>query len=173
MIEKNRPIPEEAPTLCKYFFDLTVEDNLINSLESSKTRTLEIIKTIPPSLEEYRYAEGKWTIKMVLSHIIDCERHYSYYAMCYSRKDHKAYSDMERDLYAENSNANNRTLKEIEKEYLTVREATIKLFSYMTDDMLDFKSNANNFIYTPRSLGWMASGHNIHHCNLLEDRYLK
>ena len=173
MIKITRPILSDAPKWCEYFFSLVKEDNLVDALEASKGLTMDLVQTVPISKENFSYAPGKWTIKTVFSHLIDCERYYAFYAMSYSRKDHIPIPTMSRDLFGLNDNANSRTMKDLGEEYLIVREGTIKLFSYMTDDMLDFKSNANDFVYTPRSLGWMTTGHNIHHCNLIKEKYLK
>jgi hypothetical protein len=38
--------------------------------------------------------------------------------------------------------------------------------------MLDFKFDKLP-VYTARSVGWMVVGHNVHHCNILKDIYLK
>jgi hypothetical protein len=174
MIKIGRPKPEDAPGHCNYFFNRTREDNLIDSLENSKKLTVDLIKIIPSSLEEYRYAEGKWTVKMVFSHVIDAERLYCFNAMLFSRKDNAAFADWcDRDTCAINANTAQRSLSEISDEFIAVREATIRLFSYMTDEMLDFSNKKNNFIYTARSLGWMIAGHNIHHCKLIEEKYLR
>ncbi|MFO7445526.1 MAG: DinB family protein [Ignavibacteriaceae bacterium] len=168
----NRPNNSDAPSWCLYFFDLVKEDDLIDALGSTKESTLKLIDSIPPLKENYSYAPGKWTLKTVFSHLNDCERYYAFYAMTYSRKDNIPIPNMSRDLFGANDNSNSRTLKDIGEEYLFLREATIKLFGSMTDDMLDFKSSANDFVYTPRSLGWMIAGHNIHHLNLIREKYL-
>jgi hypothetical protein len=174
MIKIGRPKPEDAPEHCKYFFSLTNEDNLIDSLENSKKLTVDLIKIIPSSLEEYCYADGKWNVKMVFSHVVDAERLYCFNAMLFSRKDNVAFADWcDRDTCALNANTTQRSLSEINEEFLAVRDATIKLFGYMTDEMLDFRNKRNNFIYTPRSLGWMITGHNIHHCRLIKEKYLR
>lgn len=52
-------------------------------------------------------------------------------------------------------------------EFLAVRQSLIYLFRSVTDEMLDFRGIANKFVFTPRSLGWMAAGHSIHHCNVI------
>lgn len=168
----GRPIAADAPDYCRYFFELTTEDNLLDSLENSKNMTMDIIKSVPVLKEEYRYAEGKWTIKMVFSHVIDCERHYSYFAMCRSRHGSVHHVELERDLYALNANTETRSLRDIGEEFLLVRESTIRLFRTMNDEMLDYKLSTDNTIYTPRSLGWMASGHTVHHCKFIKEKYL-
>jgi hypothetical protein len=53
-----------------------------------------------------------------------------------------------------------------------VREATISLFRTMTEEMLDFKDFPGEDVYSARSLGWFTAGHNIHHCNVVREKYL-
>lgn len=83
----HRPKLEDAPEYCHKYFALVKEENLLEALEHSKQSTLDLIKSIPPEKGDYSYESGKWTVKMVLSHIIDCERAYAYRAMRFSRKD--------------------------------------------------------------------------------------
>lgn len=170
----SRPFNEDAPPWCPYFFNLVPEDDLLSAFRTNKKFILDLIKAVPATKEEFKYDENKWTIKELCIHLIDTERFYTYRAMCSSRQvdiDHE-FSD-NRDIYAKNSNASNRTLKDIAEEFSTVRDATITLFSNMTDEMLDFKGFPNKMVYTARSLGWMTVGHAIHHCNILKERYLK
>jgi len=76
------------------------------------------------------------------------------------------------EKYVKDFNAVNRTLTDIADELLSVRNATISLFSTMTEEMLDFKDLPGKEVYSARSLGWFAAGHNIHHCNLIREKYL-
>jgi uncharacterized damage-inducible protein DinB len=168
----HKPDNNNSPVYCIYYFNLVKEADLLEALKNSLDMTLEFISGIPPEKENYFYSEGKWTLKQVLSHIADCERIYAYRALRFSRKDNTPLAGFEEDEYAVNANTEKRTLKEIKEEYKAIRESNIVLFKYMTDEMLDFQALANNMLYSPRSLGWMAAGHNIHHCRIIKERYL-
>ena len=168
----GRPKLEDAPNWYPYFFNLSTGNNLIEAMENNKTRMLDLIHSIPNSLENYAYAENKWTIKQVFIHLADDERYYAYKAFCYSRRVDVLLEIPQGEIYNRDFNAQNRTLKDISEELLSVRNATITLFKSMTDEMLDFKDFPGPVTYSARSLGWMVVGHNIHHCNFLEDRYL-
>lgn len=170
----SRPYNEDAPPWCPYFFSLVQEDDLLSAFQANKKYLLDLIKTVPAAKEDFRYDENKWTVKELFIHLNDTERFYTYRAMCSSRQvDIDLEFSDKRDIYAKNSNASNRTMKDIAEEFSTVRDATITLFSNMTDEMLDFKGFPNKMVYTARSLGWMTVGHVIHHCNILKERYLK
>lgn len=169
----NRPKNEDAPPWCPYFFNLVAEDNLIGAFLNNKKFTLDLISSIPISKENFKYDETKWSMKEVFIHMNDTERFYTYRAFCSSRQmDIDLEFDPNQDIYARNSNATNRTLKDIAEEFSAVREAAITLFSNMTNEMLDYKGFPNKMVYTARSLGWMTVGHNIHHCNIIKEKYL-
>jgi hypothetical protein len=170
MIQK--PEYKDIPEYCRYYIDLIKEIDLIEALNKSRDYTLKLMSSVPVEKENFSYGEGKWTLKQVMSHIADCERIYAYRALRFSRKDNTTLAGFEENEYAVNSNTSARSLKEITEEYNTIRSSTIILFEYMTPDMLDFKGIANELVYTPRSLGWMGAGHNIHHCNIIKERYL-
>lgn len=171
MIKIGRPNIEDAPSWYPYFFNLVKGDDLIGALQSNKQQMLDLINSIPPLAENHRYAEDKWTVKQVFIHLADDERYFAYKAFCCSRQVDVYLEVPQGKDYNRDFNAANRTLNDIAEELITVREATISLFKHMTDAMLDFKFSGAP-VYTARSLGWMAVGHNIHHCNLLREKYL-
>jgi len=55
------------------------DDGLIlNHLEDNLKSTRKFVASIPANRFLHRYAEGKWTIKEILGHIVDDERIYVY-----------------------------------------------------------------------------------------------
>lgn len=142
------------------------------ALKSSKQYTVDLISSIPSSAEDFKYAENKWTTKQVFIHLADEERYYAYKAVCYSRQMDVNLEIPMGESYTKDFNAANRRLKDICEEFVTVRDATISLFRSMTNDMLDFKDFPKVPVYTARSIGWFTVGHNLHHCNLVKEKYL-
>ena len=63
------------------------EDNLQEALENNTRRFRKLLKQIPHKKINYAYAEGKWTIKELLQHIIDSERVFIYRALTFVRQD--------------------------------------------------------------------------------------
>jgi uncharacterized damage-inducible protein DinB len=168
----TRPHESDIPSYYLNYTKLAEGNDLIKTLEESNSITLDLLKNIPVSKEDYAYAAGKWSIKQVMSHIIDSERVFAYRALRFSRRDATVLPGFEENDYAENANVSGRNLDDIKNEYLAVRDSTIQLYRYMTTDMLDFKGFANEVSVTARAIGWIIAGHNVHHCNVIKDRYL-
>ncbi len=168
----QRPFYQDAPSYCHPFFDLVPTDDLIKELINSLEETSVLFSSLPPEKADYRYAAGKWSVKEVLQHLVDCERVYSYRAFRFSRFDAIELAGFEENDYIKNVERINRSMDDLCAEFTNLRTATIHLYSYMTEEMLDFKGKANNVIYTARSLGFMTVGHSIHHCNIIRSKYL-
>ena len=168
----QRPFYQDAPSYCHPFFDLVTTDHLIKELNNSLSETSALFSSLPPEKADYRYAAGKWSVKEVLQHLVDCERVYSYRAFRFSRFDASELAGFEENDYIKNVERINRSMDDLCAEFIHLRNATIHLYSYMTEEMLDFKGKANNVIYTARSLGFMTVGHSIHHCNMIRSHYL-
>jgi uncharacterized damage-inducible protein DinB len=168
----DKIIYKDAPNYCHYFFDLVETNDLLNELEKSYKLTKEVFKLITFENENYSYQTNKWTIKEVLRHIIDCERVYTYRAFRFSRFDNTELSGFDENEYIEKIKQAEQSLAELIDEYENVRKSTINLFKTMTNEMLDFKGKANKVSFSPRTLGFMTIGHNIHHVNFIKTKYL-
>ena len=65
---------EYADFYATYINTVTEEFTLTEELEISVHRLVKFVREIPMDKFDYRYAEGKWTIKDILQHLIDAER---------------------------------------------------------------------------------------------------
>ncbi len=162
----------DAPEYCHYFFELVDSDDLNLELKKTKQVTLELFKSIPSELENYAYAEKKWSIKQVLRHLIDCERVYAYRAFRLSRFDHSKLSSFDENEYIKRIDLYKTRLTDLVYEYSTVRESSIELFRNMTLPMLNFKGNVGDNQFSVKAIGMMMIGHNIHHNRIVTERYL-
>jgi uncharacterized damage-inducible protein DinB len=169
----TKPSYNDAPDYCAYYFDLVTEQDLIAALKRTTVETVQLFAAVPAEKEDYKYAQDKWTIKQLLRHLIDCERVYAYRMMRFSRLDDTELPGFDESNYAQNDNTAQVSLQRLIAEYKAVRETTIYLLKGMNNAMLDFKGKANGRTSTARAWGWMAAGHNIHHCTILKERYLK
>lgn len=154
------------------YTDLVNETHLFESFDKTKVEVLKMLNSLTEEESKLKYAEGKWTIKQVLNHIVDSERILSYRALCIARNEPKEIPGYDEDIYASNDNSANLFLSDIEEEFNAVRDSTIQLFKNMGELGLHRQGLANGLQLTPCLLGWMISGHGIHHINILKERYL-
>ncbi|NRA94566.1 MAG: DinB family protein, partial [Psychroserpens sp.] len=130
------------------------------------------LKTIPDEQFGHAYAEGKWTIKEVVQHIIDTERVFSYRALRFARYDSTELPGYDQDDFALNSKANLRSKEDILNEYSTQRAASIAMFESFDAETLLGQGKASGSSISVRALGFILIGHENHHCQIIKDRYL-
>jgi hypothetical protein len=121
---------------------------------------------------DYRYAEGKWTIKEIIQHLIDAERIFAYRALRFARYDATVLSGFDEDYYVLNSTANQRSIMELLTEYSAVRHTSLLLFKSFNNEQLLYSGIASNNNISVRALGFVIIGHQNHHQKIFEKRYL-
>ena len=156
-----------------YYISLNASDDLILNLKNQIEDTPLFFKSLPVEKLEYQYEVGKWTPKDILQHIIDTERIFAYRALRFARFDTINLPGYEENDYADIANANNRTVDDLLEEYKIVKLATIHLFKSFSEKMLLNIGQANNAFISVRAIGYIISGHEIHHINIIKERYLK
>ncbi|KGO90044.1 DinB family protein [Flavobacterium suncheonense] len=170
VLQKN----EYASFYQPYLDALEENINLIDELEISLYNTIHFIQDIPMDKFDYRYAEGKWTIKEIIQHIIDAERVFSYRALRFSRNDKTELPGYDENLFADTVNpmANQRHLKDLLTELSAVRHSTICLFkSFTPEDFLKI-GVASEREMSVRAIGFIIIGHQNHHMRVFKQRYL-
>lgn len=156
-----------------YYISLNKTDYLIINLENQLEATCTFFYSIPIDKLEHKYEIGKWTPKDILQHIIDSERVFAYRALRFARFDTINLPGYEENEYAHLANATSRTIEELIAEYKLVKLSNILLFKSFTEKMLLNIGRANNTPVSVRAIGFIISGHEIHHVNIIKERYLK
>ena len=133
---------------------------------------LHFFKTIPVFKHEFQYALEKWTIKDIILHLIDAERIFTYRALRIARNDKTELPGFEENDYVVTANANNREYESLLAEYETVRNASISLFETFTSEDLFRLGTASNNSVSVRAIGYILLGHELHHKNVILERYL-
>ena len=145
---------------------------LIEELEICLHDFIKFVQNIPMDKFDFRYAEGKWTIKDIIQHLIDCERIFGYRALCVSRNDKTSLPGFEENDYVENTDSNTRSIQSLLSELAAVRESTILLFKSFSVEQLMRIGIVNNNEISVRAIGFIVIGHQIHHQKIFEERYL-
>jgi DinB family protein len=117
------------------------------------------------------YSPGKWTVKDIIQHMSDSERILSYRALLFARRNGTKPDGFEQDLFAENATANRRTIDDLIDELLSVRRASKALYDGFDDDMLKARGVSWEYEVSVLDLGFTIIGHQIHHLNVIAERY--
>lgn len=163
---------EYAPYTIMYIGLLPDDGLVLKYLEDNLRATTDFILSLPEEKLAHRYAEGKWTIKEILVHIIDDERIYAYRALRFARNDKTELPGFEQDDYAMHSGANGRDVKDILKEFARVRHATISLFEGLDRDALLRAGVADGKVMSVRAAAYHIAGHELRHIGIIRERYL-
>ena len=169
MIPRSEIIPAE---FYQGYIDRIEEDDFREAIRRNTKQFRKFLDNIPRKKYDHAYAEGKWTIREMLQHIIDAERVFTYRVLTFSRKDASPLPGFDENNWAEQAGANERRWKELLEEFVVVRTATEYLFDSLSDDQLRFVGNANGRPLNAFTLGFIIPGHVAHHMHILEERYL-
>lgn len=154
------------------YIKLVENEDLKTVLKNQLYEFQQFFNSIPEEKHLYKYAEGKWSIKEALQHIIDAERVFAYRAMAFSRKEVNALPSFDDKDYAANSNADNRKWEDLVEEFAALRKSTQCLFNSFSQEQLDYVGIASDKQVNARALGYITAGHAKHHVNIIRERYL-
>ncbi|WP_343486399.1 DinB family protein [Allomuricauda sp. d1] len=145
---------------------------LLKCLASTKEEFLELLNSISEEKFRFSYAEGKWSLAELFQHVIDAERVFQYRAMRFARNDKTPLPGFEQDGYVTASRANEKSIENLRFEFTSVRDATIALFSTLNEEELQRIGIASDTNFSVRALGFIISGHQLHHQKIVRERYL-
>ena len=162
----------EIDELSAYYLSLVVEERaLVPELRKSGEETFQFLCDFPREKWEFRYAPGKWTPKETIQHLIDTERIFAYRALRFARGDTTPLPGFDMDQYAGPSLANRRSWEALTTEYQLNRAATVALFQSFTEEMLVRTGSASGLEISVATWGFRIVGHDIHHGQILRERY--
>lgn len=168
MVPKN----EYAPYFEQYLQLVNQEKSIVENLVASQNDFEQTLRNIDASKHNFAYDKGKWTLKELIQHTIDTERVFTYRALCFARNDKTDLPGFDQDIFTQNDNANQREFDELLNEMKVVRESSIALFKSFSDEVFQRIGVASNNKMSVRALGYLFSGHQLHHLNIVKERYL-
>ncbi len=169
----QRPSFNEYNPYFQRYIDLVPLGDFLVLFNENKEKASRFFNSIPSGKHDHRYAEGKWTLKEVLMHIIDTERVMAYRAFVAARADGTTMlHPMDENKYAANVAVANRSMASIIMEFEAVRNATLTIYDHITDAQSEFMARGETHPFTARALGYIMIGHIEHHINIINERYL-
>ena len=96
---RGQPLESEyAPDYSGYVAHVS-EDEILPVLRSQLDALDVLLGRVTPERETFRYAEGKWSIREIIGHLIDGERVFGYRAYCIARGEKQNLPGFDQDDY--------------------------------------------------------------------------
>ena len=168
---KKTQLPFMPQYFDRYINQVETDDLSTSFAESEKEFAGFPMKELA-KIADLSYAPGKWTVKEMFQHLIDCERIFAYRALCISRGEKQSLPSFEEDDYARSSESNRRDINDLLKEYAIVRESVLLLYQSFSEKMLLSEGLSGGNPISVAAIGFSIIGHRTHHLNILKERYL-
>lgn len=169
----QKPLEGEYVPYAIMYIDQVPDDGLVlQHLLDNLQMVKDLISAQPEELLISRWAEGEWTIKEILVHVIDTERIFAYRALRFARNDTTALMGFDQEAYVPYSGANQRRIEDILDELATVRMATVALFSNFDEEAFTRSGISNEHKLSVRSALYQIAGHELHHVESIKENYL-
>ena len=164
------PQTEYAPFYAGYVA-LVPETDILAVLEGQVDAIRRLLAPVPAEKESYRYAEGKWSLRQVLGHLVDGERVFGYRAFCFSRGEQAPLPSFDENQYVDAARADSIPLAELLEELALVRQGNLVVLRRLDAREWARVGTASGKPVSVRALAWIMAGHPRHHLNVLRERY--
>lgn len=171
MYKTKLPAAGEYPESYRPYISTLQSDDLLTSFKEIHRQSEFLYGSYPEDKWEYRYENGKWTVKEILGHLCDCERIFSTRALRFARNDQTPLPGFEQNDYTPESNVAHRSVADLLEEWSYLRNATIKMFENFSPQMLQRKGTASGWTISVEAIGFVLVGHEKHHQNVFKERY--
>ena len=168
-----RPAADEHNPYYSLYIDRVPDGDIVETLQRQIPETVEFLRAIPESRADYRYAEGKWSIRQIVGHLSDGERVFQYRAMRFSRLDATPVPGFDENLYVANAPFTHMSMENLISELEHLRMASIRLFGGLDAEAMARRGVANGHEISVRALAFVMAGHETHHLEVIRTRYLQ
>ncbi len=162
----------QHPAYFQNYFSQLSDGPILEIWESYLEEALEFWRSISEAEANYAYAEGKWTIKEMLLHIIDTDRVFGYRALAFARGEKQDLPGFDHDTYVQHSGANSRAFADLLQEYESVKIANLSLIKSFTETQLQLSGTMAGVETSVLALAYVMPGHDLHHIAICKERYL-
>ncbi len=167
----HKPGSNQFPEHLQNYAKLVDTNEGFTAMMEGATAFMSMLSVLPTEKMAHSYDKNKWTVQEVLLHMIDTERMFQNRALRISRKESRSLSGFDQDKYVKNLPQIVRSIESIRDEYETVRKGTFLLFAGLTKVEMKLQGRVGNYTLTLPSIPFIIAGHEIHHLNILNDKY--
>ena len=167
------PMSNEYPASYEAYIKAVGNQDIMRKLKNQLNEIDDFLAEIPEEKYDYAYAEGKWTVKQVIGHLIDTERVMAYRAMRIARNDETPLPGFDQDAYTNNLDVAKRSYMDLVDELLLMRQANLYFYKSLTESDYKKKGTVSDHVLSVGALLYVIGGHVEHHFKVLKEKYLK
>lgn len=168
----GRPGPDEYASFYAGYIAHATEEDLLGAIAEQADVVSSTFLGLPKHKVDFRYAEGKWTPREILGHLIDGERVFGFRSLWFARRDPSPLPGFEENDWAAVSGHGEVPLEVLVEEFLTVRSGHLLMFQHLPADSWTRLGVANDKPVSVRAIAYVMLGHVRHHLSMLKERYL-
>lgn len=171
------PIPpptseEFAPFYSDYIQRAAARGDVTSALPLQLDEMESALAGLSDSQARFKPGPQEWSIKEVVSHLIDAERVFSYRMFRIARKDKTPLPGFEQEDFVRESGADDIPLRELLDEFAFLRRANILAIKNTKEASFAEVGTASGSPVSARALVYMLVGHVEHHMASLKEKYL-
>lgn len=167
----GRPSEVEFAPFYAGYVSLVPETDIIGVLEAQADDVRRQTRAFIPKREQFRYADGKWSVREMFGHVTDAERVFGFRAFCFSRGDENTLPGFDQNDYVARSDVDRRPLADLVEEFGQLRQANLAVLRRLDDAAWRRTGTASGNLVSVRALAYIMAGHVRHHLQVLTTRY--
>ncbi|MFN0123738.1 MAG: DinB family protein [Blastocatellia bacterium] len=168
----TRPQSDEHAEWPGKYIALVPDGDIAAAIKRQGEEVAALIASLTETQGDYRYAPDKWTLKEVIGHMADGERVMAYRLLRFARNDLTELPGFDENVFGAHAPFARYTLAELTADYQAVRAATLSLLAGLDEAAFSRRGLANHNTLSVRALAWIIAGHELHHLNIIRERYL-
>ncbi len=167
----GQPLKSEYAADYQGYVSQVSEDEILPVLRSQLDAIDVLLGRVTPERETHRYAEGKWSIREIVGHLIDGERVFGYRAFAIARGDRNNMPSFDQNEYILASPYDRLELEDLLSEFRLVRLSNIAMLRNLDGESWTRVGTANDNQVSVRALAFIMAGHVRHHMAVLREKY--
>jgi hypothetical protein len=168
----NRPLESEYAPYYQSYVAHVSETDILPVLRSQMDELDVLLEHVEPKRETFRYAEGKWSIRELVGHLIDAERVFGYRTFCIARGEQQNLPGFDQNVYMLTAPYDRIELEDLLSELRLIRLGNIAMLRTLDEEAWSRTGTANDNQITVRALAFIIAGHVRHHMGVLREKYL-
>jgi uncharacterized damage-inducible protein DinB len=167
----TRPTASDYSPYHASYVALVPEEDIVSAMEQQSSEMQKVLASLDETKAASRYAEGKWSVKEVIGHVVDAERIFGFRALAIARGEAQPLPGFDEKQYVDNASFEEWKLGDLAELYALARRANIVFFKNLRDDAWERRGTASNAPASVRGLAYVIVGHERHHLKVLRERY--